>query len=472
MSDLVLISNPATKEEGFPPLGLAYIASYLEKNSDFSVKIIDKEKNIVKSVVRENPMLVGITSVTVKFNNAINLTKKIKSVIDVPVLIGGVHVTTLPNSLPKEFDLGVIGEGEKTILELMNVFSKSNNPKKIDGIVYHRGSDIVQTQRRKLIEPLDSIPHPSRHLFKMEKYLAPRKIVSKVKFSRGTHMFTSRGCPFNCVYCSSSCFWQRKIRFHSPEYVIGEMTHLIEKYKVDTLCIFDDLFIASKKRLERIVELIRENKINEQVLFRCSARSSLIDGNTAKLMKKMNIGTVTIGFESGSQKILSYLKKNTTKLEDNKRAAKLLHKYGIEIEGLFMIGSPGETKQDMMMTLDFIKKGFVDTMQLSITTPFPGTELWDYALKKNLITEDMDWDVLDQLPNKDLSDYIILDDAISMEDFKEIHQLFMKEQNQMNYGIDIKARDIFSRHLIKRSLQDPKKAFNHLYYSIKKRVRK
>jgi len=303
----------------------------------------------------------------------------------------------------------------------------------------------------------------------MDEYLEPRRTISKIKLSRGTHMFTSRGCPFNCVFCSSSCFWQRRIRYNSPEYVVGEINHLIEKYKVDGICIFDDLFIADKERLKKIVDLIDENKINEKVSFRCSVRSDLINEEVCKLMKKMNVQTTTIGFESGSPKVLAYLKRNTMTIEDNKRAAELLHKYGFEIEGLFMLASPGETKDDMMMTLDFIKNNFIDTIQLSITTPYPGTELWNYALEKGLVSNDMDWSRLDLKPNEDLSNQLTMVDTMSKEEFSEIYDLFRKEVEKRNVRI-VSMKNLLSLSLIKKGIRNPRKVFNYLYHSMKKKL--
>ena len=477
MADLVLVSNPASGEEGHPPLGLAYIASYLEKNSKFSVKIVDKEKNIAKAVAKENPSLVGITSVTIQFPSAIKLAQDIRSEMDVPIAVGGEHITALPQQLPSQFDIGVIGEGEQTILELMKIYSKGGSMNSVEGIVFHKGNDknnnknksVTTNPPRKLIEPLDSIPFPSRHLLKMDDYLAPRRTISKIKLSRGTHIFTSRGCPYNCVFCSSSCFWQRRIRFNSPEYVVSEINHLIEKYKVDGICIFDDLFIADKERLRKISELVKKEKINEKVSFRCSVRTNLINDDVCKFMKDMNVETVTIGFESGSPRMLAYLKNNTATIEDNKRSAELLHKYGFEIEGLFMLASPGETKADMMMTLDFIKNNFIDTIQLSITTPYPGTELWNYALEKGLVSNDMDWSKLDLKPNEDLTNQLTMVDTMTKQEFAEIYDLFRREVEKRNVRI-ASMKNMFSLSLIKRGMQNPRKVFNYLYYSMKKKL--
>jgi len=238
---------------------------------------------------------------------------------------------------------------------------------------------------------------------------------------------------------------------------------------VDGICIFDDLFIADKERLRKISELVKKEKINEKVSFRCSVRTNLINDDVCKFMKDMNVETVTIGFESGSPRMLAYLKNNTATIEDNKRSAELLHKYGFEIEGLFMLASPGETKADMMMTLDFIKNNFIDTIQLSITTPYPGTELWNYALEKGLVSNDMDWSKLDLKPNEDLTNQLTMVDTMTKQEFAEIYDLFRREVEKRNVRI-ASMKNMFSLSLIKRGMQNPRKVFNYLYYSMKKKL--
>lgn len=474
MKDLVLVSNPVSGEEGHPPLGLAYIASYLRKYSDTKVGIIDKEKEIVKAIVKEKPNILGLTSVTVNFSNVMKIAEAVKAELDIPIIIGGEHITSMPQNLPKSIDIGVIGEGERTVLELMNFFSNNGNLnsdelKKINGITFRKDDKTIVTGRRELIDPLDKIPYPARDLFKMKEYLKPKQIISKTDFSRGTHMFTSRGCPFNCVFCSSSNFWCHKIRFNSSEYIVGEINEMIEKYKVDALCIFDDLFIARKDRLETLVDLIKKEKINERVAFRCSVRSDLVSDEICKLLKEMNVRTVSIGFESGSPEILKYLKSNTMKIEDNRKAAQLLHKYGFEIEGLFMIGSPFETKKDLMMTLNFIKNNPIDTIQLSFTTPFPGTGLWNYALEKKLVSNDMDWNLLD-LKSETTDTQIFLSDRITKEEFSEVYELIKKEVNKRNYVLNIRPSEVFSWSLIKKGLYNPKSLFNYFYFTMRKKI--
>lgn len=473
----MLTNMDVTGEEGHPPLGLGYIASYLRKYSDFNnISIVEKESNLLNSIIRRKPDIVGIASVSVQFNNAVKLAEEIKKELDIPVIIGGQHITSIPHVLPNVFDLAVVGEGEETILELIKTFSEDGKFKqeklnKIKGIAFYKDNKLVATQRRELIQPLDKIPYPARDLFKMkEHYLLPRKIISKTNLNRGTHMLTSRGCPYNCVFCASSCFWKHRIRFFSPEYVIGEMKELIEKYGVKVICIFDDLFIVDKKRLEKIVEMIKKENIEKQVMFRCSVRADLIDEKTCHMLKQMNVHTVSVGFESGSKRVLNYLKRNTAKVENNSRAAKLLKKYDFEIEGLFMIGSPYETREDMMKTMKFIKENDIDTIELCLTTPFPGTDLWEYAKQKGLVSDNMDWSLLDLQSVPDLDKQIFLNDQMSKEEFLQIYELFRKEVEKRNFALNLKASDILSKNLLKKGISNPHLTLKYLYFSMRRKL--
>jgi radical SAM superfamily enzyme YgiQ (UPF0313 family) len=167
-------------EEGRPPLGIAYLASYLRAYSSQPPEIIiaDKEKNLAKFILKNKPDLVGISTVSRYVDQAINLASRLKETLDIPVILGGSHITSIPYLLPRIFDIGVVGEGEKTMLELYELYNKfddfpKSKLKNINGIVFFKNGKTIITERRKLIEPIDLIPYPSRDLLKMKDYLAP-----------------------------------------------------------------------------------------------------------------------------------------------------------------------------------------------------------------------------------------------------------------------------------------------------------
>jgi magnesium-protoporphyrin IX monomethyl ester (oxidative) cyclase len=466
---IVLVNNPAS-DEGHPPLGLAYLAAYARKYSgmELEFKVVDKEKDPLKEIANFRPDVVGVSSVVMLMNNSVRLAEGIKERLpDVPLILGGPHITTHPYRLPRPFDIGVVGEGERTFTELITALAnggiKSAKSGGISGLLYEAEGRTVATPRRPLIENLDEVPIPARELFDMRSYLAPRKIISKKTLHRGTHILASRGCPFACTFCASSKFWERRVRFFSPEYVVAEMQHLIDNYKVNAICIFDDIFIANKDRLRKIVELVKAKGLDKQVVFSCSVRANLVSDETCGLMKDMNVNTVAVGFESGSEKVLRYLKGETVSPEVNHRAATLLKKWGFEVEGLFIVASPHETKDDTIKTLEFIRAHEIDTVQVSFATPFPGTGLWEYAKSKGFVSDEMDWSELNlNFPNnaQELERKKFMCD-MTKEEFLQVAELIRAEIAKRNALVRIRLADLGSADLWRRALKHPTLALRH-----------
>lgn len=420
-----VINDTREIEKSLPPLGLAYIAAYLRKYADLNnIMIIDNAS--IDEMERYKPDIIGISSVSQNFDIATKTAKTIKSMFDIPVIIGGVHITALPHTLPNCFDIGVLREGEQTMLELIDAYDRQglehSTLKKIKGIVFRESDKIEITNSRPLIQPLDKIPFPARDL---------------LRISEPAHIITSRGCPFKCVFCSSSSFWQ-KTRFFTPQYVVNEIKEIIDTYHIKVIHIWDDLFIANKKRLKEISELIRREGINDIVTFSCQCRPNLMDHETCKILKSMDVSGINFGIESGSDKILKYLKNNTVTVEQNKSAIDIGKKYGFTVGGSFMIGSPGETKEDMEMSLKFLKESKIDFGCVYVTTPFPDTEIWNYAKEKGFVDDFMEWIKLDVEQNEIIRDfknnqintnkkYILLSDKITPPELCEIYMGFEKE---------------------------------------------
>jgi len=405
-------------EFAFPQLGLGYLASSLRKEfgSDyFKFKVIDR--NVEEEMNEFKPDIVGITSVTRDYNIA-SIYAKIAKKHDLPVIIGGTHISALPFTLTNDIDVGVIGEGEETIIDLLNVIEKEgylDNKSmldKIDGVVFRRNNKLVMTRKRRPIQPLDKIAMPARDLFAIKKY---------------TSMFTSRGCPYKCSFCFSSRFWEGT-RFFSAEYVVNEIKCLVKEYGVTQIEFWDDLFIADRERVKRIICLLDEEGILGKVSFRCNARANLIDAEIVLLLKRMNVEYINLGLESGCTKTLEYLKGKTVTVNDNMKAVKKIKKHGIKPYASFIIGSPKESREDILQTLEFIKKVPLAGFDIYVLTPYPGTPVWDYAKAKNLASETMDWSILTQEFSENFSDAIILSEKLTKEELLELYLLFKREQ--------------------------------------------
>jgi len=432
-----------------PPLGLGYLASYYEKYrqaSDSAIEIqihspLSSSKRIVSKL--KGADLVGISTWTQNFNQVLALCAEVKKRLKIPVILGGQHISALPHTLPTTADIAVIGEGEQTFLELLEGYSKHRDfaaawLQGINGIVYWDGKDVRRTERRGLLESLDQIPPPARTIL-------PLRTQGHVGYGheydkKGTTILTSRGCPYACSYCSSAQFWGRRIRCHSPEYVIAEMEEIIGRYKVDTLCIEDDLFVADRHRLREIVEMVCARGINQRVSFELQCRANLMDEEIAELLKRMNTRLIAFGFESGCEKILRSLKGGSVTVAHNRRAIELCRKYGFQCRGQMMIGNPGETREDLMETINFIREVFISNpdpnlyMAIVLTLPLPGSVLWDYAKEKGLVSDlFMDWDSLGKIENlsprrsNGFKSRVFLSDQLSREEaWKLVEPLLME----------------------------------------------
>jgi len=413
-----------------PPLGLSYLSSYIKKNANLKdITIIDKT-DILLSIQKNNFDIIGISAMTTDFKKANDYAIEIKKITNVPLVIGGVHITIMPHHLKESaFDIGVIGEGEQTLLELCQLFIKEKQflpeeLKKINGLVFkNENGELEYTPKRQLIQELDSIPFPDRDSLKMNDiYLLPQIKAGLDNIGIFTTMFTSRGCPYNCKFCSSSSFWERKIRFNSSEYVVKEIELLVNKYKVEGIHILDDLFVVDKNRVKKIASMLEEKGLNKRVRFSLLLRSNMVDDNLLKDLKMMNVTHLGFGFESASPRMLNYLKGGNVTMENHKNAIKLCKEYGFQVSGSFLLGNPLETKEDMRMTLDFIKNNPLDQMNVNQLIPMPKTEVWDYAKEQGFVNDSFDFTV-NKLSNLFVHNYnpsLILSKEVSEEEFKSI----------------------------------------------------
>lgn len=413
------INDPYPAYESFrePSLGLGYIKSYLMKYcnvENLSIKIL--KYNVLNIIQKEQPDIIGISSVTQDYSNAIEFAYKMKKRgIQSIIILGGIHISTLPESLDPVFDIGVVGEGEETIREVLESISKYglDKPrlKEIRGLVFYddRGN-LTLTQKCELIEDLDRLPFPSRNEMGLKTFVT---------------MLTSRGCPFKCTFCSSTTFWGRKIRYHSPEYVVSEMLYLITKHKAKHISIWDDLFTINVKRIAQIAQLIKkESNYFNDISFGVTARASVVSKEVCELMREINVIRVAVGLESGSDIILNKIKGNDASVKGNRRAIELLKKYNFNVTGGFIIGLPEETLIDSKKTYNFIINSDIDGGGVGLAIPYPGTELWSYAQKKGLVNKNMDFSKLQLITDfshfDENSDFILLSENISKKEIIEM----------------------------------------------------
>jgi len=370
-----------------PPVGLAYLASILRKEHE--VKIIDSItlgyglEDLRRELRSFYPDIVGITSVTPSTPQAYAVAKITKEVReDCTVIMGGPHVTFLPKRTLEEcehVDIIVKGEGEKTVEELTKAIENGESLEKVRGIAFRRGNQIVENETMPFIKNIDEIPFPSRDLLPMDKYQ-----FNGVKY---TTMLTSRGCPFGCSFCSSSRLFGGYWRGRSPENVLEEMRVIYEDHKIKNIELMDDTFTLNQKRAEKICDGII--KRGWDIAWSASSRVDTITKKLAEKMKKAGCWVIYLGIESGSQRILDSIGKRIT-IEQVKKAVKIVKDTGIQVLGSFIIGFPEDTHQTIKQTINFAKSLNLDYAQFSILTPYPGTPIFDFATKNNLLLTS-DW---------------------------------------------------------------------------------
>jgi magnesium-protoporphyrin IX monomethyl ester (oxidative) cyclase len=440
-----------TKDLECPPLTLCYLASYLKKNNQCEVRIIDINfEDIFQGIKSFNPDIIAISSHTIRFNEARKLAVSLKKISPAKIIIGGVHISTHKESFSKEFDIAVIGEGEKTFSSIVSLHDKNKlnleNLEKVNGIIFWKDNKRIKTPANPLEEDIDSIPFPDRSMLNKE-YFKPKLSYNKVRGKEviETGMLTSRGCPYKCAFCSASAFWSR-IRFHSPKYVAEEIKYLVDNFRVNYIVIYDDFFAVSEKRLEEIKKEMKKNKTLGKVKFSCSARANVITDRLCVAMKELGVITVNFGFESGSERILKKLKGENVTVEQNLNAVKVCRKHGLDVTGSFIIGSPGEKIEDMIETKEMIKKmKEMGAMEIwcGVAVPYPGTKLWDYAIKNNLLKK-FHWALAD--PSY-LHNAIFLDKSVSRKEFykifKEIKDISMDIYNAKKPGLIRSVKEKF-----------------------------
>lgn len=413
--------------------GLLYLCGALRQRFGrdyFDIKVIYKD---IDEHLRDfKPDVVAITSVSQNYTIAKKYAELAKRA-GKSVIIGGVHISAVPYSLTDDMDAGVLGEGEETIIELLELYEKEkaftnkDTLRSIKGIVYKENGRIVLTESRPLITPLDKIPYQARDLAYGKQY--PR-------------VFTSRGCPYKCNFCFIA-YNKGKIRFFPVDYVVEEIKELAKKHNY--IRIEDDLFIANKKRLAEIVASLTKLGIPKRVTFNCTVRANMVDDKTARLLKEMNVTSISIGIESGVQRILTYLKGDNVTVEDNRRSIEILKKHGIQCAAGIIIGAPTETKEEILETLKFVKESRLDRFWIFLLTPFPGTPVWNYALQKGLVSNDMDYSLLKMEFGENPDKVIVLSEVLSKKELYELYKLFEKEKRTR----DLKAIFLFPFREIK-----------------------
>ncbi len=384
IGSLILSCSIIADTRKYPSLGLGYIAAALEKGG-YRVNYIDMDaddlnfKGLFTRLRKSPPSVVGITSDIVTFYTAKKIAAAIKKEFPESFLVvGGPHTAIYPTELleTSSFDASVRGEGEATIVELTSTLKKGNSLGDIRGISYKENGTVRVNENRPLIKNLDEIPFPARHLMPLDKYYSV--VAKKGNF---TTILGSRGCPFHCTYCLE----QGPLRLRSPENVVDELELVINDFGINEFFFQDSTFTMNMKHAARVCkEIIKRNL---DIIWECRTRVDRVTKGLLKLLKLAGCQRIHYGIESGNQRVLNLLNKKTT-LHQIENAVKWTKAADIETLTYFMIGSPGETLGTIQDSIKFAKKLNTDFALFTITTPGPGTPIYEDALKEGVFKTD------------------------------------------------------------------------------------
>ncbi len=363
-----------------PPLGIAYMAAVLEQN-DIAVEIIDAAalemswETLESEIKRVSPQLVAVTALTPTIDKALQTAELAKKTCpQATVVMGGYHPTfNYQEMLEKDYvDLVVMGEGEYTMLELVQTLEEGGDLKNVKGIAYQ---DVV-TPPRPLIEDLDELPFPARHLLPMDHY----KILN-MKLHTAT-LISGRGCPMQCSFCASAALHGNKLRMRSAQNVVDEMEHLIKDHDAGMIAFMDDTFTLKPSRVAEICDEIIKRDLD--TYWGCTARADTLSDELLQKLSDSGCITLFLGVESADQQQLDRVNKQIT-IDKIRQAFKLSRENDIRTIASVVLGMPGDTKESIERTIKFVRELNPSYALFSLATPYPGTRFYQEAVQDNLI---------------------------------------------------------------------------------------
>jgi len=478
-TDMLLVFPPMTVAERYgkkttgdsggdlPPLGIMYIAGYLRQHG-YGVGFLDgcalntSIDKIVSVIKEREPKSVGISATTFSFNKAIDLAQQIKKHCpNTLVILGGAHATAVPLH-PMEnydcFDLLVYGEGEVTSLEILDTLKKHNynnqsllndveSLKAIDGLVYRFNGKVFKTGARSMIEDLDKLPLPARDLIPHERYIPLPNQYRQLPLA---HMMVIRGCPFTCTFCDEA---GTKVRASSPEHVVEEIKEMSRLYGIKEISFWDDTMTYHRKWMMEFCQRMIAAKL--EIVWSCFAAANTVDPEILDMMKKAGCWNIFYGFESPDLDLLKNIdaaRKNKNP-DYMKQVVKWTQEAGIEVRASFLIAIPGETPEKAKEMIRFAKEMAPNYAQFSITTPLPGTILYD-EIKQGK------WG---RLTTEDYSQYHMWNVVFLPKGYKNKEEVFEMEKYAFR-SFYLRPKYIIKKTLSIRSIEDIRRHWKGLQF--------
>lgn len=412
---ILLIVPPCTLPAGrinvaTPPLGVMYLAAVLERGG-YKVKILDammegfyngvrvnerdiryglSYDSIKKEVAKFSPELVGIScQSTVQFGNTLDTCRAIREVgRDIIIVMGGPHSAVFPDRTLKQHpDIGfiIIGEGEHSFRDLIAKLNGGDSDlSEIDGLAYRSNGRIRVNPKRTLIEDIDELPFPARHLLPIEKYFKINFNQNLSFIPRSISILSSRGCSLKCIFCFNKNFWLNRYRVRSPENVIAEIDEIQRVYKIKELQFSDDNLTADRERAVSLFEMMKK----KHYPFKWSTPNGLfvesLDNDLLKLMKEAGCCEIRIAIESGNEEVLHNIIRKPIRLYNVEKILKSARRLGLLTSAFMSIGYPGETREQIEQTFAYARRVRLGCVFLSIASPLPNTELMDLSIKEGM----------------------------------------------------------------------------------------
>lgn len=371
------------------PTSLGYLAGYLREYNKVVPEIIDEnimplDVDEIRKMLKSDtgPKIVGMTLITINSRRACQLAELIKEIDkEFLVVFGGIHATVLPDECLSNpaVDIIVRGEGEETLSLITQCVQNNDDYSELDGISCRKNGAIVHNPSRNLID-LDTVPPFPYDLF--DSFYGSYRDFGTV--------FGSRGCPYNCIFCSQRAITGQRYRHVSNERILGDVELLVNKYKQKKIWFMDDNFMVNKKRIYSLLEAIIARKLHKEVVFCAEMRGESVTHEVLKKMKEANFQVVSFGMETGSQRLLDLIDKKE-KVEDNVNAIKMAHEVGLSSSATFIFGLPTETRRERLETARLARRLPLDDARFNIAVPYPGTKLFEIAKKENRLLIKEGW---------------------------------------------------------------------------------
>ncbi|MDP3732703.1 MAG: radical SAM protein, partial [Candidatus Omnitrophota bacterium] len=378
----------------WPQTSLAYLAASV-KAGGYEVSLIDciaegigwqKCRRMIEDYAPDYIVTNPISSI---ITNDLYVTYIGKALGTATIAVGP-HVTALPEETLKKYptlDFIIMGEAEVTVRELIDCLQKKGNLDAVEGIAFRKGKDIAVTPKRKFIENLDDLPIPLHEILPIKKYRLP--YIGKDY----TFVLSSRGCPYQCIFCRQVIMWERKVRTRSAKSIFEELKY-IHKLGIRNFMFHSDTFTIDRDVVIELCRMITDSGL--KLRWCCNSRVDTVDEEMLRWMKKAGCWLITYGIETASDKILQNAKKGgSATVENAKRIVRLTKKNGIKVWGYFIIGLPGETRETMKATSRFARRLPFDIVNFAVAAPYPGTEFYK-IVKENGWLESDRWEDFDQ----------------------------------------------------------------------------